>query len=156
MTSFKRWVGRLSIVALGAAMVLASMPSDADARRGFGGFGSRGAKTYQAPPKTNTAPKAAEPINKSITQPGAPTAGANQAARPGAAATQQASRFGGLRGLLLGGDSRLYLVVGFSMAQRIGELAQALIHGHEGFMKIADLGQRPDLFNNRQTCVECG
>ena len=61
MTSFKRWGGRLSIVALGAAMVLASMPSDADARRGFGGFGSRGAKTYQAPPKTNTAPKAAEP-----------------------------------------------------------------------------------------------
>lgn len=102
MTSFKRWVGRLSMIALGAAMVLATMPNDADARRGFGGFGSRGVKTYQAPPKTNTAPKAAQPINKSITQPGAPTAGANQAARPGAAATQ-ASRFGGLRGLLLGG-----------------------------------------------------
>ncbi len=102
MTSFKRWLGRITVIALGAAVVLATIPTDADARRG-GGFGSRGTKTYQAPPKTNTAPNAAQPINKSITQPGAPTAGANQAMRPGGAAAQQASRFGGLKGLLLGG-----------------------------------------------------
>lgn len=132
MTSFKRWVGRLSIVALGAMVVLATMPSDADARRGFGGFGSRGAKTYQAPPKTNTAPKAAEPINKSITQPGAPTAGANQAMRPGAAATQQASRFGGLRGLLLGGLFAAALAGIFGMgtlAAVAGFLLQMLLVG---------------------------
>ncbi len=131
MTSFKRWVGRLGIVALGAMVVLATMPSDADARRGFGGFGSRGAKTYQAPPKTNTAPKAAEPINKSITQPGAPTAGANQAMRPGAA-TQQASRFGGLRGLLLGGLFAAALAGIFGMgalAAVAGFLLQMLLVG---------------------------
>lgn len=132
MTSFKRWLGRLSIIALGALVVLATMPSDADARRGFGGFGSRGAKTYQAPPRTNTAPNAAQPINKSITQPGAPKAGANQAARPGAAATQQASRFGGLRGLLLGGLFAAALAGIFGMgalAAVAGFLLQMLLIG---------------------------
>lgn len=131
MTSFKRWVGRLSIIALGAAVVLATMPSDADARRGFGGIGSRGAKTYQAPPKTNTAPNAAAPVNKSITQPGAPTAGATQAARPGAAATQ-ASRFGGLKGLLLGGLFAAALAGIFGMgalAAVAGFLLQMLLVG---------------------------
>jgi predicted lipid-binding transport protein (Tim44 family) len=127
----KRWVTRLSVIALGAAVVVAAMPGDADARRGFGGFGSRGAKTYQAPPRTNTAPKAAQPINKSITQPGTPTAGANQAARPGAAATQ-ASRFGGLRGLLLGGLFAAALAGIFGMgalAAVAGFLLQMLLVG---------------------------
>ncbi len=36
MNSFKRWISRACIVALGAVVVLASMPTDADARRGFG------------------------------------------------------------------------------------------------------------------------
>lgn len=133
MTSFKRWVGRLSVIALGAVVVLASMPTDADARRGFGGgFGSRGAKTYQAPPTTNTAPNAAAPINKSITQPGAPTSAANQATRPGAAATQQASRFGGLRGLLMGGLFAAALAGIFGMgalATFTGFLLQMLLIG---------------------------
>jgi predicted lipid-binding transport protein (Tim44 family) len=108
------------------------MPSDADARRGGGGFGSRGAKTYQAPPKTNTAPNTAAPVNKSITQPGAPTAGANQATRPGAAATQQASRFGGLKGLLLGGLFAAALAGIFGMgalAAVAGFLLQMLLVG---------------------------
>ena len=131
MTSFKRWVARLSVIALGAAVVIATMPTDADARRG-GGFGSRGAKTYQAPPKTNTAPNAAQPINKSITQPGAPTAGANQAMRPGAAAAQGASRFGGLKGLLLGGLFAAALAGIFGMgalAAVAGFLLQMLLVG---------------------------
>jgi predicted lipid-binding transport protein (Tim44 family) len=132
MTSFKRWAGRLSVIALGAAVVLATMPTDADARRGFGGFGSRGAKTYQAPPKTNTAPNTTAPINKSITQPGTPAAGANQAMRPGAAATQQASRFGGLRGLLMGGLFAAALAGIFGMgalASIAGFLLQMLLIG---------------------------
>jgi predicted lipid-binding transport protein (Tim44 family) len=132
MTSFKRWLGRLSVIALGAMVVLAAMPTDADARRGFGGFGSRGAKTFQAPPKTNTAPNAAAPINKSITQPGTPSAGANQAMRPGAAATQQASRFGGLKGLLMGGLFAAALAGIFGMgalATFAGFLLQMLLIG---------------------------
>ncbi|WP_072389713.1 Tim44 domain-containing protein [Hyphomicrobium sp. CS1BSMeth3] len=132
MSSFKRWVGRLSVIALGAAVVLATMPTDADARRGGGGFGSRGAKTYQAPPTTNTAPNAAAPINKSITQPGTPTAGANQAMRPGTAATQQASRFGGLKGLLMGGLFAAALAGIFGMgalASIAGFLLQMLLIG---------------------------
>jgi predicted lipid-binding transport protein (Tim44 family) len=131
MNSFKRWIGRACVVALGAAVVLATMPTDADARRG-GGFGSRGAKTYQAPPKTNTAPNAAQPINKSMTQPGAPTAGANQAARPGAAAAQGASRFGGMRGLLMGGLFAAALAGIFGMgalASIAGFLLQMLLIG---------------------------
>jgi predicted lipid-binding transport protein (Tim44 family) len=67
----------------------------AEARSGRGGsVGSRGSKTFSSPPATKTAP-AAQPIQKSITQPG----------RPGAAATaQQASRGGSMvRNLLLGG-----------------------------------------------------
>jgi len=131
MTSFKRWVGRLAIVALGAAVVLATMPTDADARRGGGGIGSRGAKTYQAPPTTNTAPNAAAPVNKSITQPG-PTAGANQAVRPGAGAAQTASRFGGLKGLLMGGLFAAALAGIFGMgalASIAGFLLQMLLIG---------------------------
>ncbi|MFN3743531.1 MAG: Tim44 domain-containing protein [Hyphomicrobiaceae bacterium] len=132
MTTFKRWVGRLGVIALGAAVVLATMPSDADARRGGGSIGSRGAKTYQAPPTTNTAPNAAAPINKSITQPGAPTAGTSQAMRPGAAATPQASRFGGLRGLLMGGLFAAALAGIFGMgalASIAGFLLQMLLIG---------------------------
>jgi predicted lipid-binding transport protein (Tim44 family) len=108
------------------------MPGDADARRGFGGFGSRGAKTFRAPPATNTAPKATAPISKSITQPGAPAAGANQAMRPGAAATQQASRFGGMRGLLMGGLFAAALAGIFGMgalAAVAGFLLQMLLIG---------------------------
>lgn len=132
MTGFKRWAGRLCVIALGAAVVLATMPTDADARRGFGGFGSRGMKTYKAPPTTNTAPKATAPINKSITQPGAPQATANQAVRPGAAATQQASRFGGLRGVLMGGLFAAALAGIFGMgalATIAGFLLQMLLIG---------------------------
>jgi predicted lipid-binding transport protein (Tim44 family) len=75
---------------LGALSFLATA---ADARVGGGGsFGSRGGRTYSAPPATNTAPRAA-PIEKSITQPSATA----QAPLGGA------SRFGGLRGILMGG-----------------------------------------------------
>lgn len=73
----------------------------ADARMGRGGsFGSRGARTYQAPPVTQTAPNAAAPMQRSITQPGMTNA------RPGmgnAAAANRFGRFGGFTGGLLAG-----------------------------------------------------
>ncbi|MDO9062083.1 MAG: Tim44-like domain-containing protein [Bradyrhizobium sp.] len=56
--------------------------SAADARPGGGG--SRGSRTFSAPPPTATAPKAAQPLNRTMTQPGSP--GVAGAAATGAAA----------------------------------------------------------------------
>src|ERR1700709_2127439 len=53
----------------------------ADARIGGGGSsGSRGARTFSAPPSTSTAPNAAQPFNRTMTQPGSPGVGAPAAA----------------------------------------------------------------------------
>src|SRR5271154_4198921 len=51
--------------------------SAADARVG-GGFssGSRGSRTFSAPPSTSTAPGAAQPFNRTFAQPGSPGLGA--------------------------------------------------------------------------------
>ena len=128
----KRWLGRLMIVGLGAAVLVATLPSDADARRG-GSIGSRGSKTFSTPPTTNTAPKAAAPVTKSTTQPGA-TQSANPATRPGvgAGAAQGASRFGGLKGILLGGlfAAALFGIFGAgAMASILGFMLQMLLVG---------------------------
>lgn len=91
---------RLSTVTLALAAASALMVDLADARVGGGSSsGSRGSRTFNSAPSTNTAPKAA-PIERSMTQPGAPSAvqGAN---RPATAAAP--SRFGGFGGMLMGG-----------------------------------------------------
>jgi predicted lipid-binding transport protein (Tim44 family) len=88
----------------------------ASARVGGGGsFGSRGTRTYSAPPATNTAPKPAAPIEKSMTSPSAPAAAAP-------ASGGLASRFGGLRGVLLGG----LIAAGLASIFGIGALASVL------------------------------
>ncbi|MBA4014249.1 MAG: preprotein translocase subunit Tim44, partial [Phenylobacterium sp.] len=59
---------------MGLSVVMGlSLASEADARRG-GSFGSRGARTYQAPPPTKTSPTQTAPVQRSMTerQPGAP------------------------------------------------------------------------------------
>jgi predicted lipid-binding transport protein (Tim44 family) len=64
-------------LALALALPLASAISPADARVGGGmSSGSRGARTFSAPPSTSTAPSAAQPLNRTITQPGSPGVGA--------------------------------------------------------------------------------
>jgi predicted lipid-binding transport protein (Tim44 family) len=92
------------------------LATEVDARSGRGGsFGSRGARTYSAPPTTNTAPKAGAPIQRSATQPSATSTGqAGRAATP--------SPTGGLFGRpgFLGG-----LAAGFLGAGLIG-----LLMGH--------------------------
>ena len=98
---------------LGAVIALA--PALAEARAGGkSSAGSRGARTYQAPPSTPTAPQAA-PMERSMTTPGtaAPTRAAQPAtAQPAAAAAQggfmqrnpfMAGMLGGLIGVGLGG-----------------------------------------------------
>jgi predicted lipid-binding transport protein (Tim44 family) len=92
---------RLIILTLSLAATCAFMVDMADARVGSGGnSGSRGTRTYNPAPSTNTAPKAA-PIERSMTQPGAPSAAAQSASRPTTAAAP--SRFGGFGGMLMGG-----------------------------------------------------
>ena len=124
-------LSRLATLTLALAAGFAIVAADvANAKVGGGGSaGSRGNRTYTAPPATNTAPKAA-PIEKSMTQKGAPTSAQN--AQPGAGAAQ-ASRFGGWRGLLMGGllAAGLASIFGFgALASVLGFLLQfALIAG---------------------------
>jgi predicted lipid-binding transport protein (Tim44 family) len=64
-------------VVLSLALPLISMASSADARVGGGlSSGSRGGRTFSAPPSTSTAPNAAQPFNRTITQPSSPGLGA--------------------------------------------------------------------------------
>jgi predicted lipid-binding transport protein (Tim44 family) len=65
-------------VAIVLAVALPSMlvVSSADARIGGGSSsGSRGTRTFSAPPSTSTAPGTATPFNRTITQPGSPGMG---------------------------------------------------------------------------------
>jgi predicted lipid-binding transport protein (Tim44 family) len=94
----KRSLVRAFVAVLAVAASAALVLDTADARSGGGkNSGSRGSQTYSAPPTTNTAPRAAQPIQRSTVQPGAAQAGRGVAAAG-------ASRFGsGFGGLLLGG-----------------------------------------------------
>ncbi|OPF92698.1 Tim44 domain-containing protein [Rhodopseudomonas palustris] len=66
------------VTALAVAMSLAmplslAVTSAADARIGGGSSsGSRGSRTFSAPPSTSTAPGAAQPFNRTYSQPGSP------------------------------------------------------------------------------------
>lgn len=92
----------LSAIAVGL-LVLA--PALAEARAGGrGSAGSRGARTYQAPPPTNTAPGAAQRFDRTAAQP-ATTAAARPGgmAAGGAAAGQSRGFLGSFGGALLMG-----------------------------------------------------
>src|SRR3954470_987457 len=79
-----RGIVRAFAVVLSLAIPLAMAISTADARVGGGGSsGSRGSKTFSAPPSTTTAPNAAQPMNRTFAQPGAPAAGAAGGAAKG-------------------------------------------------------------------------
>lgn len=88
-----------AFLAAAAALALAAAPGFADARAGGGGsFGSRGFRTYSAPPVTRTAPYSAAPVERSIT-PQSPA----YAPSPGVAAPYRRGGFAsGLLGGLLG------------------------------------------------------
>jgi predicted lipid-binding transport protein (Tim44 family) len=91
-----------------AALMLALAPGLADARAGGGySFGSRGSRTYSAPPSTGTAPYGAAPMQRSMTQPSAPGYAPSPAA-PGLGSGFNRSPFmsgllGGLVGAGIGG-----------------------------------------------------
>ncbi len=107
-----RFAKIVAIAVLTGATVFASI-GEADARRaGSSGFGSRGTRTFQAPPATSTAPSPAAPIERSMTprpQSNAPYAGQSplNTQRPGLFNGFGRSMIGGLiagglLGMLLG------------------------------------------------------
>lgn len=123
---------------LGLALVFSLSALDiADARRGGGGFGSRGSKTYQAPAPTRTAPNTAAPIERSMTpntgtSTGAQTRPAQGAAAAGAAKPGFFNNFGRsmLGGLLVGGLIGMMLGNGLGgMAGMLGILLQVALIG---------------------------
>lgn len=140
----------------------------ADARAGRGGSsGSRGTRTWSSPAPTATAPTAAQPMQRSITQPGQP--GSSMAARPGAPTAAPAPSFGrtlmrgmfagligaGIFGLLTGsgffsGLGSLAGVLGFVLQIGLIVLAFALVRrfffnrGQQPAMAAAGAGPQPD------------
>jgi predicted lipid-binding transport protein (Tim44 family) len=76
-TQRARGIVKAMAVALSLALPLMLAISSADARVGGGmSSGSRGARTFSAPPSTSTAPSTAQPFNRTFTQPGSPGVGA--------------------------------------------------------------------------------
>jgi predicted lipid-binding transport protein (Tim44 family) len=136
--AFRRFKGLFAVAALGIAVSFVAVDM-AEARRASGGFGSRGTRTFSAPPSTSTAPGQTAPINRSMTpntQQNQATPGAAQPARPGAQAPQQSrGLFGGMMGglmggLLMGGRFGMLMGGGFGgMAGFFGMLLQVALIG---------------------------
>jgi predicted lipid-binding transport protein (Tim44 family) len=105
-----RGIVKAMAVVLSLALPLMLAMSSADARVGGGmSSGSRGARTFSAPPSTSTAPSTAQPFNRTMTQPGSPGLGAP--------ATAGGGLFGGAGRGMLGG-----LAAGFLGAGLLGML----------------------------------
>jgi predicted lipid-binding transport protein (Tim44 family) len=108
-TQRARGIVKTIAVVLSLALPLIAVASSADARVGGGlSSGSRGGRTFSAPPSTTTAPNAAQPFNRTITQPTSPGLGAPAGGgffnRPGMLGGLAAGFLGaGLLGMLFGG-----------------------------------------------------
>ncbi|MET3839460.1 TIM44-like domain-containing protein [Bradyrhizobium sp. OAE829] len=126
-----RGIVRAFAIVLSLAVPAAMAITAADARVGGGNSsGSRGSKTYSAPPSTTTAPNAAQPMNRTFSQPGAPAAAG---AAAGAAKGGFFSRPG--MGMMMGG-----LAAGFLGAGLFGMLSGGgLAGGLGGIMSIIGL-----------------
>jgi predicted lipid-binding transport protein (Tim44 family) len=116
------WVKAIAIVLSLALPVLAI--SDADARVG-GGFssGSRGSRTFSAPPSTNTAPSATQPLNRTFSQPSNPSVNS-----PAAGGLFNRSGGGLFRGFAAGflGAGLLGLLFGGGLFSGIGGFSSIL------------------------------
>lgn len=105
LSSLRRFRHAFAVMAVGIAFSVVAVDLAEARRAGSSGFGSRGTRTYSAPPVTRTAPEQSAPIQRSMT----PNTQTN-ATNPGMAAGQQAAGqqarrglFGGLGGGILGG-----------------------------------------------------
>jgi len=72
----------IALAAIAAALLLVAADANARAGGGFSG-GSRGMRTFSAPPATRTAPTTAAPIERSVTQPSKAGTVGQASARPG-------------------------------------------------------------------------
>ena len=126
-----RGIVRAIAIVVSLAVPLAMAISSADARVGGGSSsGSRGSRTFSAPPSTTTAPSAAQPMNRTFSQPGAPAAAG---AAAGAAKGGFFSRPG--MGMMMGG-----LAAGFLGAGLFGMLSGGgLLGGLGGIASIIGL-----------------
>jgi len=126
-----RGIIRALAVVLSVALPLAIAVSEADARVGGGGSsGSRGSRTYSAPPSTTTAPGAAQPMNRTFTQPGTPAAGATAAAgaNKGGFFNRPGMMGGMLGGLAMGflGAGLFGMLTGGSLFSGLGGLSSII------------------------------
>jgi predicted lipid-binding transport protein (Tim44 family) len=120
-----RWL--IALAAIATALVLVA--ADANARAG-GGFssGSRGTRTFSAPPTTRTAPNTSAPMQRTVTQPSS------------ASTVGQATRPGLLGGGLFGGGMLGGLAAGFLGAGLFGMLfGHGMFGGMGGFASILGL-----------------
>lgn len=117
MKIFNRLPALLGVLLLGVAMTFAAVDS-ADARKG-GSMGSRGTRTYTAPPATNTAPTTAAPIQRSATPAPGPQSTAANPSRGGL--------FGGMAGSLL---------TGLALGGLVGMLFGGGLGGMAGFLGL--------------------
>src|ERR1700676_2150212 len=110
-------------VVLSLALPLMLAMSSADARIGGGGsMGSRGTRTFSAPPSTSTAPMAAQPMQRTITQPGSPGLGAPVAPGGGFFNRPGMGMLGGLAAGFLGAGL-LGMLFGGGMFSGLGGLS---------------------------------
>ena len=126
----RRAAARFAFLIAGLAAAAVVSADVASAKVGAGtSAGSRGGRTYSAPPPTATAPKAAAPVERSTTQPGSVAQSTGTAA---AATVGRPSMFGGMRGLLMGGlfAAALGGIFGFgALANVFGFVLQAALIG---------------------------
>ena len=121
-----RGIVRAIAVVLSLAVPLVMAVSAADARIGGGSSsGSRGSRTFSAPPSTTTAPGTAAPMNRTFTQPGSPGMGAPAAAGAAKGGFFNRPGMGMLGGLAAGflGAGLLGMLFGGGMFSGLGGLS---------------------------------
>src|SRR4051794_7919338 len=128
-TQRMRGIVKTIAVVLSLAVPVMLTVSAADARVGGGGSsGSRGTRTFSAPPSTSTAPGAAQPFNRTMTQPGSPGMGAAGAAGAAKGGFFNRPGMGMLGGLAAGflGAGLLGMLFGGGMFSGLGGLSSII------------------------------
>jgi predicted lipid-binding transport protein (Tim44 family) len=128
-TQRTRGIVKTIAVVLSLAYPLMLAISAADARVGGGGSsGSRGGRTFSAPPSTSTAPNAAQPFNRTMTQPGSPGLGAPAAAGAAKGGFFNRPGMGMLGGLAAGflGAGLLGMLFGGGMFSGLGGISSII------------------------------
>jgi predicted lipid-binding transport protein (Tim44 family) len=121
-----RGIVKTIAIVLSLAVPVMLTVSAADARIGGGGSsGSRGSRTFSAPPSTSTAPNAAQPFNRTMTQPGSPGMAAGAANKGGFFNRPGMGMLGGLAAGFLGAGL-LGMLFGGGMFGGLGGLSSII------------------------------